>query len=244
MKVIVTGATGAAGKEIVKNCIADARITKIVILTRRAVSGDVESHPKCEVVMHQDFSRYSDDLLRRLEGAEACLCGCATHDALKNSPGQDRADGNRAIGGHVDQFNHDKELLHKVNVEYPLAAGRILCDRIADKTSNGKKFNFVFCSNKHTEKNQAKAFLFPSDAKRNRNEAEKGLCEIADANYEKFASWILRPSAFVTPDAPKRRRLVGSSGGIEVSQLGKAAVKVACEGWKDRVIDNDALLKM
>lgn len=73
MKVIVTGATGKAGREIVKHCIADERITKIVILTRRAVAGMVESNPKTEVVMHQDFSRYSDELLRRLEGAEACL---------------------------------------------------------------------------------------------------------------------------------------------------------------------------
>lgn len=73
MKVIVTGATGVVGKEIVRNCLQDARITKVVILTRRAVSMDVESHPKTEVVMHQDFSRYSDELLTRLEGASACL---------------------------------------------------------------------------------------------------------------------------------------------------------------------------
>lgn len=73
MKVIVTGATGMAGKEIVKQCLADSRITKVVILTRRAVSGDVESHPKSEVMLHQDFSRYSEDLLRSLDGAEACF---------------------------------------------------------------------------------------------------------------------------------------------------------------------------
>ncbi|KAJ3510389.1 hypothetical protein NM208_g15537 [Fusarium decemcellulare] len=74
MKVIVTGATGMVGKEIVRNCLADPRITKVVILTRRAVSMDIESHPKADVMMLQDFSRYSDDLLRRLEGASACLC--------------------------------------------------------------------------------------------------------------------------------------------------------------------------
>ncbi|CAM1510849.1 Fc.00g083620.m01.CDS01 [Cosmosporella sp. VM-42] len=225
MKVIVTGATGMAGKEIVKQCIADARITKVVILTRRAVSMDVESHPKAEVVMHQDYSRYSDELLRRLEGSEACIW---------------------AIGGRVDQENQDKESLHKVNVDYPLAAATIMCERLATKAPAGKKFNFIFCSSKHAEKNQAKALLFPSDAKRNRSEAEKALFEIADANSDRFTAWVLRPSGFLTPDAPKRRNLIGSrsSHGIEVSRFGKAAVKVACEGWKDRVVDNDALLKM
>lgn len=73
MKVIVTGATGLVGKEIVRQCLADPRITKLVILTRRAVSMDVESHPKTDIVMHQDFSKYSEDLLRRLAGASACL---------------------------------------------------------------------------------------------------------------------------------------------------------------------------
>lgn len=73
MKVIVTGATGVVGREVVQQCLADPRITKLVILTRRAVSMDIESHPKADVVMLQDFSRYSDDLISRLDGASACL---------------------------------------------------------------------------------------------------------------------------------------------------------------------------
>lgn len=73
MKVVVTGATGMVGNEIVKHCLADARITKVVILTRKAVSMDIESHPKADVIMIQDFARYSDEVLRRLEGSSACL---------------------------------------------------------------------------------------------------------------------------------------------------------------------------
>lgn len=73
MKVLVFGATGNAGKEIVNHCFADERITKVVIFTRKAVPIDIESHPKAEVVMHQDFSQYPEDMMRRLEGAEVCL---------------------------------------------------------------------------------------------------------------------------------------------------------------------------
>lgn len=73
MKVVVTGATGLVGNEVVKQCLVDVRITKVVILTRKAVSMDIESHPKADVIMVQDFSRYSDDLLRRIEGSSACL---------------------------------------------------------------------------------------------------------------------------------------------------------------------------
>lgn len=141
----------------------------------------------------------------------------------------------------------DKQALHQVNVDYPLAAAQTFNATLSARTPAGKKFNFIFLSNKHAEKNQAKAFLFPSDAKRNRNEAEKGLCEIADANAAHFTAWILRPGGFVMGDAPRKRRLGGLSGGssgIEAAQFARAAVRVACEGWKDRVIDNDALVKM
>ena len=152
----------------------------------------------------------------------------------------------RAIGSRLDQSTPDKQALHEVNVDYPLIAARTFSNTIAPRVPAGKKFNFIYLSNKHSEKNQAKAFLFTSDAKRNRNEAEKGLCEIADVNATKFNVWILRPGNFVMPDAPKKRRLGGLSGGsgIEVSRFAKAAVRVACEGWKERVIDNDALMKM
>ncbi|KAM5354286.1 hypothetical protein ACJ41O_000936 [Fusarium nematophilum] len=228
MKVIITGATGVVGGEIVRQCLADPRITKVVILTRRAVSMDVESHPKADVMMLQDFSRYSDDLLRRLEGASACLW---------------------AIGARPDQLNNDKALLHQVNVDLPLAAAKAMSERLAAKVPRGEtRFKFIYCSNKHasSQSSTSKSLLFLGDPRKPRTEAEKGLCEIADASPDAFSTWILRPSSIVTQDAPKKRRLVGgrSSGGVEVAQMARAFVKVACEGWKDRIVDNDALLKM
>lgn len=73
MKVIVTGPTGRAGQEVVKKCLEDERITKVVILTRRGLPGEIESHPKADVIMHQDFTQYSDYLIRRMQGSEACI---------------------------------------------------------------------------------------------------------------------------------------------------------------------------
>lgn len=73
MKIIITGATGTAGQGIVKACLADDRITSILILTRRQVAKEVEQDPKVEVIIHEDFSTYPDDLMTKLQGAEACL---------------------------------------------------------------------------------------------------------------------------------------------------------------------------
>ncbi|KAM0451207.1 hypothetical protein ACHAPV_010053 [Trichoderma viride] len=224
MKVIVAGVTGHAGSEIVNHCFADERITKVIILTRKSVAIDVESHPKAEVVLHQDFSQYPEEMMRRFEGAEICLW---------------------AIGGRVNQFNNDKELCRKVGVEYTLAAANAMLDHLADKVPSGKKFRFVFCSGKYSEWNQKRPLLFMADSRRIKGEVEKGLCDLADANPDKFETWILRPSGFIEPNASISKRLAGGLyGAITTAQVGKAMVKVACEGWKDRIIENNALLKM
>ncbi|KAK5996827.1 Leucinostatins biosynthesis cluster protein T [Cladobotryum mycophilum] len=224
MKVIVTGATGTAGQAVIKQCLEDDQITKVIVLTRKAVPIDIESHPKAQVVMHQDFSQYPEEMMRRFEGAEACLW---------------------AIGGKVNQFNHDKQICRKVSVDYTLAAANAMLQYLADKTPEGRKFRFVFCSGKYAEWNPKRPLLFMADTRRIKGEVEKGLCDLADANKDKLDVWILRPSGFISPDAPFSKRLVGNLyGAITTTQVGKTMVKVGHEGWKDRIIENEVLLKM
>lgn len=122
-----------------------------------------------------------------------------------------------------------------------------MSERIAPKTPAGQKFNFVFASNK--PRSSASSLLSLGDPRKPKTEAEKGLCEIADASPETFSAWILRPSAILTSSsdaAPKKRRLVGgrSNNGVEVAQMARAFVKLACEGYRDRIVDTDAISKM
>lgn len=62
-----------AGREVVKRCISDDRVTKLIILTRKALPKEIQDDPKTEVIMHQDFSSYPDELMQKLDGAEACI---------------------------------------------------------------------------------------------------------------------------------------------------------------------------
>ncbi|KAJ6443211.1 nucleoside-diphosphate-sugar epimerase [Purpureocillium lavendulum] len=230
MKVIVTGATGSAGRQVVQHCIENPRVTKVVVLTRTAVSGDVESHPKVEVVMHQDFSSYPEALLRRLEGSQACIW---------------------AIGGRIDQLKHDKSLCRQVVFELPLAAARAFSQHLAGKTPGATAFRFVFCSSKHAERAK-KSFPFVNDPRRYVADAEKGLSEVADANKAHFEAYILRPARYSVSDVSPRqpttptKKTAGGQGTaiIDTAQVGKAMVAVALDGWKGRVVENDALLTM
>ncbi|KAL5476711.1 hypothetical protein ACEPAI_2897 [Sanghuangporus weigelae] len=73
MKVILTGATGAAGLEILRSAIADTSISRITVLSRRPIPAHVPASEKITRIEHSDFLSYPPDLLARLEGHGACI---------------------------------------------------------------------------------------------------------------------------------------------------------------------------
>ena len=73
-KIILTGATGFVGGTVLRQAIADPRITEIIILSRRELADkDVKDDAKIKVILQKDFQRYSPELLEQLKGAEACI---------------------------------------------------------------------------------------------------------------------------------------------------------------------------
>lgn len=73
MKVIVTGSTGLVGSAVVRECIANDKITHAFVLSRKELPKDITENPKISVIIHEDFSTYPEHLLKQLEGAEACI---------------------------------------------------------------------------------------------------------------------------------------------------------------------------
>jgi nucleoside-diphosphate-sugar epimerase len=72
MKILVTGPTGTAGSEVVNQALLDPEITAVTALSRKPLSVE---HSKLKVVLHQDFSNYSDlaDILKEQDGCIWCL---------------------------------------------------------------------------------------------------------------------------------------------------------------------------
>ena len=56
MKIIITGATGLIGAEVVRQAIDDAAISEIILIVR---SQPQILHPKIKVVIHSDFTNYT-----------------------------------------------------------------------------------------------------------------------------------------------------------------------------------------
>jgi len=73
MKVILTGATGFIGGEILQQALAHPSITSLVCITRKALPDSVSSNPKLQVIILSDFTSYPPEVLAKLKGAQACI---------------------------------------------------------------------------------------------------------------------------------------------------------------------------
>ena len=71
MKIILTGTTGFIGSEVLSQALSHPQITSLVVLSRRAF--DLPPSPKLHVVIIEDFTDISEDVMKELEGCEGCI---------------------------------------------------------------------------------------------------------------------------------------------------------------------------
>lgn len=99
MKIIVTGATGLVGAEVLRQAILDDQIQEVTAIVRKPL--DI-SHPKIKTVLHQDFTDYSDlsELFKNYDACAWCL--------------------------GISQSQVNKEEYHIITYDYALAAAKAM----------------------------------------------------------------------------------------------------------------------
>jgi uncharacterized protein YbjT (DUF2867 family) len=70
--IIVTGATGTAGSEVILEALNDSEISSVTAIVRRPLS---IAHPKLKVIVHKDFMNYArlEDVFKQSEACVWCL---------------------------------------------------------------------------------------------------------------------------------------------------------------------------
>ncbi|KIV95079.1 hypothetical protein PV10_02777 [Exophiala mesophila] len=155
--LILTGGTGLVGLSVISHILslpagktaASQTISKLTILTRNTSIPLLEPTPpkgtptankvtQIEVLKHDDFNTYSDDLLSKLKGADACIW---------------------ALG--ISQSDVDKETYVRITKDYALAAaeafGKLKATNSTTTTSTStpskpeadgtaSKFKFIYVS--------------------------------------------------------------------------------------------------
>jgi nucleoside-diphosphate-sugar epimerase len=78
MKLIVAGATGFVGTEVIRQALSHPGVTSILALARRTTPVPANAGPgadasKLQSVVCDDFENYSDSVKQQLSGADACV---------------------------------------------------------------------------------------------------------------------------------------------------------------------------
>ncbi|KAJ5752269.1 hypothetical protein N7520_009186 [Penicillium odoratum] len=75
MKLIVAGATGLVGTEIIRQCLQMKEITQVIALARKPVHVEDGTDPKSKLksVVIRDYEEYPADVMAEFAGANACI---------------------------------------------------------------------------------------------------------------------------------------------------------------------------
>jgi uncharacterized protein YbjT (DUF2867 family) len=74
MKLIVTGATGFVGTEVLRQALNNKAVTNIIALSRRPIQKPSSDTSKLQNVILEDWTKeYPDSVKEQLKGADACI---------------------------------------------------------------------------------------------------------------------------------------------------------------------------
>jgi putative NADH-flavin reductase len=73
MKLIIAGATGLVGSELIRQSLQMNAITQVIALARKPVQVDNLDSAKLKQVTISDYGEYSEQVRSELAGADACI---------------------------------------------------------------------------------------------------------------------------------------------------------------------------
>ncbi|KAK5733929.1 hypothetical protein LTR17_009336 [Elasticomyces elasticus] len=246
MKIVLFGATGNIGGEILSQAIAHKYIEHIYCITRKPLDRkyfDKKSKGKVTELVNDNFLDYPDTITRYLveEGVDGCVWALGS----KLSP---------------DPKKRDEE--EKVRISYPVAAAEAFAKKLATQLSPQlmpkKKFpfRFVFISASGAEQDQFRTLWVYSDWRKMKGAAEKAIFEVADGSeviqgHKCFEAIALRPGQVIARQHGPNGEYTGTLlyeatiTSIAVDRLAKSALKTVLMGTGDekkRILENKECL--
>ncbi|KAL2836900.1 hypothetical protein BJX68DRAFT_27466 [Aspergillus pseudodeflectus] len=243
MKIIIAGATGYIGQELLTQSLAHPSITSVVALSRRDLN---ITHNKLRVVHMQDadFLSYSDPKITdELKGASACLWAIG----IRPSQARDEVSARRvcveftAAAARAFQRAY-ADSGSAVEVKAGAEAGAETGGAATGSSSDGKPpFRFVYISGAAIERDQSKTLWYLGNYRRMRGEGENVLFAHAEANPGVFEAYAMRPGLVPSLDGTIRDRIWSLFPSARKDLLAKAMIDIALKGHKESTFSNQAI---
>lgn len=182
MKLILTGVTGAAGIQIFRQAVLDEAITKITVLSRRALPSwmDIPENDKTKVIVLKDFLDYPSDLPARLAEHDACVWAL----------------GKSSVGLSEEEYT-------RITYDYTMHFVSSLQGGTKNKT--GEPFRFIFISGEGADPSGKSNLKFA----RIKGRTEKALFDVPSSSNIKTS--VMRPAYFFpSKDHPSDRENIRS----------------------------------
>ena len=144
MKLILAGATGFIGNEVLTQALSHPKVTSVVALSRRPLTGPLSSHPKLQTALMTDetYISYPPEVLSQL------------------------ADASGAVWALGIAFPKEQEIYRRVNVDYTKAAAQTLGKMASEGSMAEGRFRFAYCSGALPERDQEKKLWFLEEGRK------------------------------------------------------------------------------
>ncbi|KAM0425502.1 hypothetical protein ACHAPT_009291 [Fusarium lateritium] len=176
MKLVVAGATGFLGTEVIRQALSHPKIKTVVALARRQTaipegSGSQADTSKLKSVACDDFGNYPENVKAKISDADACIWLIAITPAKSKTMAW--------------------EEVRKICHDYPLAAADVFANFPRD--GKAEPFRFLYISGSNAERDPAKKPWVLGDYSVMRGQVEAEVLERASQSNGALKACVFKP---------------------------------------------------
>lgn len=217
MKVLIAGASGSIGGEILARLINRIEVTKIIALTRKPLP-DLPS--KVENILVPDFGDWEtlgDEKWEKIRDADAMVWAIGTYD-----------------------------LNEAVNTRYPLAFQDAFAAHMpAPQQGKTSKFRFILLSGAFVEPDQSRTLFFLPEQRRGKGVTETKTIEFGERHREVWEALVIRPSGILVGNSLRNSVAAFVLGTmlVRVEELGAFVADLVVNGSEETVIKHSTIVE-
>ncbi|OIW28213.1 NAD(P)-binding protein [Coniochaeta ligniaria NRRL 30616] len=230
MKLIITGASGYVGQELVRQSLKRPEITTVVALSRKPVSahGDVagdSNAAKLRSVVIEDYGEYPENVRKEFEGADACIWTVAI------TPTKSRA--------------YDFKDVVQVCQNSTMAGLKAMFE-----SDVSKPFRFLYMSGIGVERDLTKRPAWMPEYALMRGQTENQILAFAAEHPGQIEASAAKPGLITTPGRPIASmfaRMASWTGKVPYIDLGVIATAMldqVINGFESDALLNDDVIRM